>query len=180
MPEADYVDMISGLNHANLLDLWEQIEQGDTPDWPPGKAFEYLVLRAFELDGAVIRWPYPVKFEKEVVEQIDGAVHADGLSCLIESKHYSSDLNVEPIAKLRNQLARRPAATIGVVFSYKGFTGPARQLAQYLAPQTILLWLGAEVKSALTNKKMVSGLRLKYKHAVEYGLPDYNLLEAQL
>ena len=179
MPEEDYIVMISGLDHAGLLNLWSQIEAGDTPGWPPGKAFEYLVLRALELDGASIRWPYSVTLEGEVAEQIDGVAYVDGLSCLIESKHYARRVNVEPIAKLRNQLARRPAGTIGVVFSYQGFTGPARTLAQYVAPQTVLLWDGSEVTHALQKRRMVSGLRRKYEYAVERGLPWYNLLEAE-
>jgi len=177
VPEFDYVTLISNLDRNGLLDLWAQIEKGDTADWPAGIAFEYLVLRALELDGAEVRWPFSVKLEGELVEQIDGVIYADGLSRLIESKHRSSKLNVEAIAKLRNQLARRPATAVGVVFSYSGFTDTARKLAQYLAPQTILLWHGSEIKHALMTEKMVSGLRLKYEHAVEHGLPDYNLLK---
>ena len=179
MPEDENATKISALDRAGLLGLWGQIEAGDTPDWASGKAFEYLVLRALELDGATIRWPYSVSFEGDLVEQIDGVAYANGLCCLIESKHYAGKVNIEPIAKLRNQLGRRPAATIGAVFSYGGFTTPARTLARYVAPQTILLWNGPEVKYALTKQKMVSGLRLKYRYAVEQGLPEFNLLEAE-
>jgi hypothetical protein len=78
------------------------------------------------------------------------------------------------------QLARRPASTIGLVFSSEGFTPAARQLAQFLAPQTILLWEGAEVEFALRNSLMAKGLRAKFDHAVEMGLPDYNLREQVL
>jgi len=86
---------------------------------------------------------------------------------------------VEPIAKLRNQLARRPAAAIGLVFNYNGFTEPARLLTRYLAPQTILLWAGGEIGYALRNQLMVQGLQVKFKYAVEHGVPDYNLLGVQ-
>lgn len=178
MPEADYIAMISALDRMGLLTLWGQIEQGDAAGWEPGKAFEYLVLRALQLDGAEVRWPYSVYLGNEVVEQIDGVVYANGLSCLVESKHWARKVNVEVIAKLRNQLARRPVGAIGAVFSYEGFTQPARTLTQYLAPQTVLLWEGEEIKYALEHGEMVTGLRLKYKHAVEQGLTDYNLLEA--
>jgi hypothetical protein len=134
------------------------------------------VLRAFELEGAQITWPYSVELGGEAVEQIDGVIYATGQACLVESKHYSRPINVEPIAKLRNQLSRRPAATIGLVFSYNGFTEPARLLTRYLAPQTILLWAGGEIGHVLRNQMMVYGLQMKYKYAVEHGLPDYNLL----
>ncbi len=45
MPEADYIPMIRKLDRDGLLSLWEQIRQGDTPGWPDGKAFEYLVCK---------------------------------------------------------------------------------------------------------------------------------------
>jgi hypothetical protein len=39
------------------------IEAGNTSGWAPGKAFEYLVLRAFQLEGAEVRWPYSVRID---------------------------------------------------------------------------------------------------------------------
>ncbi len=177
MTEDEYVSRIRGLDRAGLLTLWDEIEQGSTAGWPRGKAFELLTLRAFELEGAGICWPYPVRVSGERVEQIDGVAYAMGLSCLVESKHYRRATNVGPITKLKSQLMRRPAATIGILFSYKGFTEPARILAQFIAPQTVLLWEGSEIKYALTNNKMVWTLYQKYRHAVEHGLPDYNVLE---
>ena len=179
MSEEQYVATIAELDREGLLELWAQIQEGDTPGWPPGKAFEYLVLRAFQLDGADVQWPYPVYMGNMLTEQIDGAVYAEGLSCLIESKHHESSVDVTPIAKLQYQLKRRPSGTIGVVFAYRGFTGPALSLAQHSAPQTILLWTGSEVEYALNNGKMVAGLRLKYRYAVEYGLPDGSLVELE-
>lgn len=180
MPENSYVNKIRELDYAGLLELWGEIEKGAPAGWAAGKAFEYLALRAFELDGADIRWPYIVYVAKELVEQIDGVAYAGGLSCLIESKDYERKVNVEPIAKLRSQLARRPAGTVGVVFSRAGFTESARILAQYMAPQTVLLWDGFEIEYALAHQKMVSVLCLKYRHAVEHGLPDYNVMEELL
>ena len=71
--------------------------------------FEHLILRAFELDGATVRWPFEVSFGDSVVEQIDGAVYAGCLSCLVEAKDSTAPVDVAVLAKLRNQLARRPA-----------------------------------------------------------------------
>jgi hypothetical protein len=85
-------------------------------------------------------------------------------------------MNVEPIAKLRSQLLRRPTIAIGVFFSRGGFTPPALALAQQLAPQTILLWSGDEIERALKKRKMLKGLTVKYQKAVEYGMPDFSLL----
>ncbi len=174
----EYENRIQSLQWNELRTLWERIENRDTPGWPPGKAFEYLVLRAFQLDGADITWPYPVRLFGEEVEQIDGAIHFSHLSCLVESKDYGNQaINVEPIAKLRNQLLRRPAGTIGLVFSSSssGFTDPARHLSCFALPQAILLWNGEEIKYALDHRKICQFLLLKYRVCVEQGLPDYDL-----
>jgi len=171
--------MVQNLDHAQLVDLWRGIQQGDTPRWAPGKALEYAVLRAFELEGARITWPFSVELGGEEVEQIDGVIYAEDLICLVESKHYNKRINIEPIAKLRNQLARRPSTAIGLVFSYNGFTEPARLLTRYLAPQTILLWDLNDIDYALKNRQMIVGLNAKFRYAVEHGVPDYSLLGGQ-
>lgn len=59
-----------------------------------------------------------------------------------------------------------------MVFSSQDFTEPARILAQFCAPQTILLWIGDEVSYALDQRKFIEGTFLKYRRAVEYGLSD--------
>ena len=182
--EEEYRERIQQCSWKELSDLWEAIKAGNTPDWRDGKAFEYLVLRAFQLEGAYVAWPYMVtvgeltKTEtKETAEQIDGFIHTvDGLACLVESKNYGKDrVDVEPIAKLRNQLLRRPSMVIGIVFSRSGFTDQASLLAQFIAPQTILLWGGNEVEIALQNQWFCKGLTAKYRVCAQKGLPDYNI-----
>lgn len=162
-------------SHAALLTLWQGIESRNTPGWDAGKAFEYLVLRAFELEGADVRYPYSVEIGGEIIEQIDGAIYSEGLACIVETKHHSASKGIDVIAKLRNQLMRRPSSTIGVVFSYSGFTEPAKILAGYIAPQTVLLWEGREVEYALQNTLFVSGLTTKYRYCIEEGMPNYNI-----
>ncbi|MBI3272877.1 MAG: hypothetical protein HYZ53_28070 [Planctomycetes bacterium] len=101
--------------------------------WPPGKAFEYGILRVFELfGGEIVQWPFEVTVGPGVVEQIDGVVFDPDLRTyfLVESKQQAEPLNFEPIAKLRAQLERRPVSTMGLVFSPSGFTRPALVLAQ--------------------------------------------------
>lgn len=144
-------------------------------EWRPGDAFELAVLRLFELEGVDVIWPYTVEMAGHVVEQIDGAVYVQELSLLIESKDYERPINVEPLAKLRNQLLRRPSGVLGVVFSENGFTDPARTLAQFSFPQVILLWEGEELRLAALAGRMVEGLRAKFRYAVEQGLADLNL-----
>ncbi len=95
---------------------------------------------------------------------------------MIESKDLKDAMTIEPIAKLRNQLMRRPVATIGMVFSSSGFTEPALTLARYLSGQTILLWDAGEVDFALRNEKIVPYLEHKYLACVMYGTPDANIV----
>ncbi len=182
--DEEYRERIEQYARGDLLDLWGAINVGDTPGWPAGKAFEYLILRAFQLEGAYVNWPYTVTIgeltgseSREIAEQIDGFVHTEnGLACLIECKNYGEEkANLEPIAKLRNQLLRRSPAIFGVVFSRSGFTGPALLLARFTAPQTILLWTGSEVEIALRNRWFCKGLMEKYRVCLAKGTPDYHI-----
>jgi len=172
----NYENKISQCDQDDLLNLWEAIEAKDTPGWAPGKALEYLVLRAFQLEGAEVRWPYSVKMDEGAVEQIDGVVYSDGLACLVECKDQVEKVNFEPVAKLRNQLLRRPGAAIGMVFSRSEFTRPALTLVQFVAPQTILLWRGEEIKYALQDRCVRKGLVAKYRYCIEHGLSYYNII----
>ena len=65
--EDEYRDMASALSYAGLVELWEAIEARNTPGWEPGKAFEYSILRAFELEGAQVTWPYSVEFSGDTL-----------------------------------------------------------------------------------------------------------------
>ena len=171
----DYRAKIQQYDRGNLQRLLRDVEEGRTIGWEPGMAFQYLVLRAFQLEGAQVDWPFSVPPEGEPYEQIDGIVYAAGFACLVETKDWASDVNIEPIAKLRNQLLRRPSSTIGLVFSRAGFTRAAIVLARFLAPQTVLLWEGNEIAYGLEKQCLCWGLQEKYRHCVKYGLPDYNI-----
>lgn len=165
-------------SNDELQELWGRISSGEAVHgWPSGRAFEYLVLRAFELEGADVAWPFRVDLDGEVVEEIDGAVYCEGLACLIEAKHWNAPVGFEPIAKLRNQLLRRPSSAIGVVFGIHGFTEPAKTLTRFTLPQTVPLWEGAELEYALRTQSMRAGLLRKYRYAVERGIPDFNISE---
>jgi hypothetical protein len=113
------------------------------------------------------------------IEQIDGAIYCSGLSCLLKCKDSGASVNIEPIAKLRNQLLRRPTGVIGIVVSRGGFTEPAETLAQFLSPQTVLLYGGEEIDYLLGQEKMVGPLLTKYRYCIEQGLRNYdNRVEA--
>ncbi len=172
----DYIADIKTKNSAELFSMLRSISNSQPiPGWSRGRAFEHIVLRAFELEGADVTWPFDVKFYGNIVEQIDGTVYVDHLSCLIESKDYRQPINVEPIAKLRNQLLRRPAGTLGLVFARRGFTEPAKILTRMNSPLNILLWEFEELEEAIRTTTMRAALRTKYRFAVKYAMPDYNI-----
>jgi hypothetical protein len=167
----DYTGRIRLLGWDGLRELWDRSARGPVPGWPPGKAFEYLVLRAFELDGATVRWPFEVSLGDTVVEQIDGAVYASQFSCLVEAKDTTDLVDVAALGKMRTQLARRPAGTLGLIFARTDFTDAAITLSGFFAPQTVLLWPGEEVETCLEEQRVVSALEKKYRECVEQGIP---------
>jgi len=178
-----YKQRIKTHDYSALTILWNEIISDNAMDmgWNSGKALEYLVIRAFELSGAEVTYPYQVTLSKQVIEQIDGVVYYKGLSCLVESKEYQQDaVNFEPIAKLRNQLMRRPAATIASVFSLSGFTEPALTLSNFISPQTILLWEKDEIAYGLQNNNMGDCLWMKYRCCIEHGISNYNVISQSI
>ena len=169
---SDHVARIRAMGWYDLHALLARIRAGRTPGWPAGRAFEYLVLRAFELDGATVRWPFTVSMADETVEQIDGAVYAANLSCIVEAKDTTARVDVNALAKMWTQLARRPAATVGLVISRSGFTNAAITLAGYFAPQTVLLVAGWELERAMVPGGMTAMLVAKFRECVEEGVPQ--------
>ena len=178
--DVSYEKKISRFKRSGLLNLWNSIVADDTPEWEAGKAFEYLIPRAFELEGAEVRWPYRVNIAGEEIEQIDGVVYSSGLACLIECKDTAMKVDAAPIAKMRNQLLRRPATTHGIIFSRSGFTDSAIALAGFVAPQTIILWQGEEIAYALKRKFMRQVLATKYRYCIEHGVQFYNITGEKL
>ncbi|MFY0522996.1 restriction endonuclease [Archangium gephyra] len=147
---------------ADITRMYRQLQSGTSlRDWPEGKAFEYLVLRAFELEGAEVTWPFSVRRDGKELEQIDGAVQDGGLYCLLEMKQYKDSIDFDAIAKLRARLARRPTQAMGAIFSIRGFTDPAKVLAQFSTPINVLLWDADDIEYGLTSAQCV----LDYKRS---------------
>jgi hypothetical protein len=182
--ETEYERLIKDLNsHAAILELLDRssIANGAV-GWSLGRAFEYGILRAFELEGAEVRYPFHVvgrgggmDGRPGIIEQVDGVVYWKNLCVLVESKDYDHNVDIEPIAKLRFRLERRPPGTIGLIFTRREITEPASYLIRNTHPKNILVWQGDEIDLGLRQARMCDGLIRKYYHAVEYGLPDYNL-----
>ena len=156
--------------------MWKVLYTRDNlPGWPPGRALEYLVLRAFQLEGAEVTWPYDVRRNGLLLEQVDGAVHCDGISCLIETKAHSEPIEFLAISRMKARLLRRPRTVIGAVFGTGDFSPAAILLTENLPPPDVLLWQGRELAWALGRQAMREGLRRKMRYAVEQGFADFNL-----
>jgi hypothetical protein len=176
---AQYEQMIGRCRYAGLLRLWGAIAAKNTPGWDPGKGLEYLILRAFQLEGATVIWPYQISSGQRTIEQIDGVVYTDGLACVFECKDIQSPLDYDPIAVLHHQLQRRPAAVIGCLFSTSGFTVPALELT-VRGRQKIALWNKDDIDYALRGRKMRTALTAKYRYCVERAMPDLSLRAAKI
>lgn len=173
----DYVAKVTALDWQALSDLWDEISavpRTTAVGWAAGMAFEHLILRAFQLSGAEVVWPYAVKIHDEPIEQIDGLVISGHLTCMVEAKDEATNIAIAPLAKLRNQLMRRPSGVVGSVFTSRDFTAPAVTLAYYMAPQAILLWTGIEISHLLQKQDFVEALKWKHRVLLQHGMPDYN------
>jgi len=176
--EAEYRQRISRLDIGDLRRMWEVLCSRDNlPGWPPGRALEYLVLRAFQLEGAEVTWPYEVRRNGVLLEQVDGAVYCDGLTCLIETKAHSEPIDFLAISRMKTRLLRRPRTVIGAVFGIGEFSRAAILLTENLPPPDVLLWRGRELAWALQRQAMREGLNRKMRHAIEEGFADFDLIE---
>ncbi len=174
----EYQRRVLALEHEDLVKLWSGLRVGVTPaDWPPGVLLEYLLLRAFQLEGAEVIWPYRVYLEGVLVEQIDGVLYFDGLSCLVEFKDVTRPVDSVAIVKLKSQLQRRPRTTIGALFNTGKFSEAAFMLLRMLPPPDVLLWSGTEIDQALRGRHLLEGMRKKLRYAVENGFADVEFMK---
>jgi hypothetical protein len=176
--EEEYRERVSRLGIGDLRRMWEVLCSGDDlPGWHPGRALEYLVLRAFQLEGAEVTWPYDVRRNGVHLEQVDGAVYFDGLTCLIETKDQSEPIDFLAITRMKAKLMRRPRTVIGAVFGVGDFSRAALQLTESLPPPDVLLWRGRDIAWALQRRAMREGMRRKQRHAIEQGFADFDLVD---
>lgn len=167
-------------SREDLLRIWESVKAGErVSGWPPGKAFEYVVVRAFDLEGAKVIWPFEVTYPQKfgTMEQVDGVVYLGERAFLLESKDLSEPAAATELARLRMRLESRAPGTMGVLFSTQNFTLPVEVFAQFAAPLNVLLWGRNDLNVALMDGSMVTGLRAKLARATESGLPSLSLSE---
>ncbi len=139
-----------------------------------GSVFERWIVEAFRLDGADVDAPYVVTMttSRRPMEQIDGLVRSHWQAFIIESKNWAKDVDFAPIARLNEQVQRRPPSTLGLVFSSKGFTSACIDLVAMIRPLRILLFDRLDLEHVVRERNMVIALQTKWHLAVKYGKPS--------
>ena len=173
MNDKEMERQIKAMNWNDLTTNWRNRNSKEIKGkWESGKFFEYSILRAFEIEGAEVRYPYTVSYfnGSEIREQIDGAIHVEGLSIIVESKDLKKNIDVEPLAKLQVRLKTRPSSVIGCIFCASNFTLAAQSYTETMMPQTILLWSNNDIEYCFENFYFIKGLKLKYKKVIEDGI----------
>lgn len=187
--EEEYVARIRRItSYEELQQLWSDHtkDKDSKDDWAKGKLLEYMVLRAFELEFIAmeckygrsqghVTYPYSVGYptfdeqvSDKVLEQIDGVICCNGLYAMVEFKDYTRNkISVEPLAKMRNMLARRHANVFGMFFSATSFTTPAQIQVQFMAPQIIILWGFEDMDYCMRHSCFVECMEWKYRQAIE-------------
>lgn len=161
------------MDWAKLRLLWHQIQNGNTPGWAQGKALEHLIVRAFQLSGLAVEYPYDVPPGGRPIEQIDGIVYLNELVFLIECKDKDRE-DVAAISKMQHQLARRPPTTLGCIFVAGVFTEPALLVADMTPPHRITLWSGVDIEAGLEKADFRESLVEKYRNLCRFGMTDYS------
>ncbi len=65
----DYIAKIATADMAELSRMLDALGAGRRiPGWASGKAFEHIILQAFALEGAEVRWPFEVREGRHAIE----------------------------------------------------------------------------------------------------------------
>ena len=165
--EKKKMDIVLKYDWKKLERFWHQIKNGNTPKWSKGKALEYMLVRAFDLDGAEVVYPYNNNV-LNAKEQFDGFVFIKelGVGFLIECKDWSTNVAFDELAKLHGRLSYRLSSTYGLFLSKRGFTASAVEMMYMMHPHNILLWSFDEIDECFKGHKFVKALKYKYQYAM--------------
>lgn len=165
--EKNLVTRIRTYNWPKLLKLWRNIKAGNSTGWNSGKALEYMLVRAFDLNAAEVVYPYRNSV-LDADEQMDGYVFIKdvGAGFLLECKDWSKSVSFDEVAKLHGRLTYRPAFTYGMFVSKEGYTPSAMNLMYSLHPHNILLWSFGDIDECFKHHKFVKALKYKLQYAM--------------
>ncbi len=194
---------IQAYDWAMLRDFWQEIKDKNTvnlnPKWESGKAFEYFIIRCFELSGVEVVYPFSVrnkdafpKYEGQNTEyeQLDGIIYINQyLAFIVECKNEAEE-NFDDIAKLHTRMQKRPSLTMGCFIHTLNkkeiFKTNSITQTKELYPRNILLWGRTDINWLFAEPNFSLGaiapvqnlgyiLSEKYKFLVKTANPCYYL-----
>lgn len=165
--EQKLMKRVQGYDWAKLERFWLKIKSKKTPKWSKGKALEYMLVRAFDLEGAEVVYPYNNNV-LTAQEQFDGFIFIQelGAGFLIECKDWQDSVAFDELAKLHGRLTYRMSSTYGIFLSRSGFTASAVEMMYMMHPHNILLWSFDEIDECFKNHKFLKALKYKYQYAM--------------
>lgn len=157
----------------------DMVAEKDPPNWDGGQAFEFMMLRFFELDGAEVTYPYgPIVGLDGMTQETDGFIYTDKVRCLVESKDWSSPVKMSTVAKLKDRMLHRNTQLIGCIFcSRNGFSKSALSAAFLEQSRyNILLWGSDEINALIQGPRgnFVEALHTKYRYSLEKLIPYFD------
>lgn len=164
--ERNMMYVVQGYDWIMLKKFWQKIKNGTT-GWSEGKALEYMLVRAFDLEGAEVVYPYNnVVFNAQ--EQLDGFIFIKeiGVGFIIECKDWKNNVAFDELAKLHGRLTYRMASTYGLFLSRSGYSPSAIEMMYMLHPHRILLWSFDEIDECFKKHKFIKALKYKYQYAM--------------
>lgn len=167
MSEKEYEREVSRLDWAGILKEWRAKQEGhiNAIKWAPGKALEYLVLRAFDLernrrsDVQDVKYPFHKNTEGKQEQQIDGYIRTLRCCFLEECKDKKYKTKESDLSQLYTRVSCRPDTVVGLFFSMGGYTPSAIKSNENQCH--IILWDREDIEYCFDNMCFVDCLNYK-------------------
>ena len=164
-----------------LMQRWKEF-QGMTNHQERGIRFEGWLKDLFQAAGLQATGSFE---RKDPDAELDGAIHLDSNTYLLEAKWVQGPINADPFTKLKARVDMSTAATYGLLISVSGFNSNAVSLAEKLTPLR-LFFVDTPHLEALLNRKidgkmwLRSLLNIAGRNAKVYIPIEENLAERQV
>lgn len=187
MTEEEYEKEVSLLDWTGILKEWRAKQTGciNAIEWAPGKALEYLILRAFDLernrpsDVQDVKYPFHKNSDGKQEQQIDGYIRTSRCCFLEECKDKKSKAKESDLSQLYIRVSNRPDTVIGLFFSMGGYTPSAIKSNE--SQCHIILWDREDIEYCFDNMCFVDCLNYKLDMAEQKSIyySSYKLYQAK-
>lgn len=133
-----------------LMQRWKEF-QGMTNHQGRGIRFEGWLKDLFQAAGLQAVGSFE---RKDPDAQIDGAMHLDSNTYLLEAKWEQDPINADPFTKLKARVDMSTATTYGLLISVSGFNSNAVSQAERLPPIKCF-YVDRSHLEALLNRKLM-------------------------